>query len=56
MELHRCCSGDWRQLQMSVGLSEADMIKFLDYAVVFLQNIGNYYVSPLYRSNGRYSI
>ncbi|KAF2718985.1 peptidase M49, dipeptidyl-peptidase III [Polychaeton citri CBS 116435] len=42
-ELHRDCAGKWTELSSRLSLSEVELHKFLEYAVVFLQNIGNYY-------------
>jgi len=49
VELHRACGGRWPELQERAGVSERDMRKFLEYAALFLQNLGNYFVSDVNR-------
>ncbi|KAK3294456.1 putative dipeptidyl peptidase [Chaetomium fimeti] len=46
MELYRRSHGDWSQLASDAGVGENDMMQFLEYAAMFLSNVGNY------RSNG----
>jgi len=44
LETHRACDGNWELLAERVGVSDEAMEGFLEYAAVFLGNIGNYYV------------
>jgi hypothetical protein len=46
IELHHCCSGDWRQLGEQAEVQPSDIQEFLTYAATFLSNVGNYYVYP----------
>jgi len=41
----RTYDGDWVSLANQAGVSMVDMRHFLEYAAIFLANIGNYYVS-----------
>lgn len=43
MELYHSCNGEWERLQDNIGISKSEMRSFLDFAAVFLHNIGNYY-------------
>lgn len=43
-ELHQSCSGAWEALIDSCDISKSDLEDFLEYAALFLANIGNYYV------------
>lgn len=45
IELYSLCQGNWDSLTSRTGVSPAKMELFLEYAAVFLGNIGNYYVS-----------
>ena len=45
IELYRACDGDWIKLATQAGVSTTDLEHFLEYAAVFLANVGNYYVS-----------
>ncbi|TPX14262.1 uncharacterized protein E0L32_000656 [Thyridium curvatum] len=40
--LHKSTDGDWKALGQKAGVSEADVTSFLEYAVQFLGNSGNY--------------
>ena len=40
--LHQSCTGDWAKLRARTGVSEADLAHFLEYAIQFLGNCGNY--------------
>ena len=40
--LYEGCSGDWKELQKQAGISDDDLKHFLEYAVQFLGNNGNY--------------
>src|SRR6266487_4623455 len=44
LETHRACDGKWEMLAQQVGISHEALEGYLDYAAVFLANIGNYYV------------
>lgn len=44
MTLHDSCDGDWERLATQAQLDLHDVELFLDYAAVFLSNLGNYYV------------
>lgn len=43
--LHRSCNGHWLDLVVDGIITEEDLSGFLDYAALFLSNIGNYFVS-----------
>lgn len=45
MALYHSCDGQWEQLARRAQVDMAEVEKFLDYAAVFLSNIGNYFVS-----------
>ena len=45
MELYLECGGVWEDLFGGLMLSECDMTAFLNYAAIFLANIGNYHVT-----------
>jgi dipeptidyl-peptidase-3 len=45
LEAYRSCDGDWSRLANQVNISYDNVTKFLEYAAVFLANIGNYSVS-----------
>lgn len=44
VQLYHACSGNWEQLCVEIGLSDNELAEFLDFAAVFLGNIGNFYV------------
>lgn len=44
LETYRACDGNWESLAERVRISNEAMEGFLEYASVFLGNIGNYYV------------
>lgn len=45
MELYRVCGeGDWEKLASKAEVSIKELRQFLEYAAIFLGNIGNYYV------------
>jgi dipeptidyl-peptidase-3 len=52
--LHKSCHGCWLEHVAEGAITEQELSGFLDYAALFLSNIGNYFVSQLlcYR-NGR---
>ncbi|KAI9846535.1 MAG: hypothetical protein M1837_003956 [Sclerophora amabilis] len=43
LELYRVCDGDWSGLARQTEVSSVDLSHFLEFAAVFLANIGNYY-------------
>lgn len=48
MELHQSCqqffNGQWNDLGKAYGVPTDEVKAFLDYAAVFLSNVGNFYV------------
>lgn len=40
--LHKSTSGDWTALREKAGIEEDEVTRFLEYAVMFLGNTGNY--------------
>lgn len=42
LSLHRACNGDWASLTQKTGVSDEHVRYFLEYAVQFLGNSGNY--------------
>lgn len=55
MALYNSCDGDWERLACRADIDFRDVQLFLDYAALFLSNMGNYYVrlriGPLSISN-----
>jgi len=47
LEVYKSCEGNWPELASSVGIEIEELRRFLDYAAVFLGNIGNYFVSHI---------
>lgn len=45
IQLYLECQGNWKALAAQTGVSIGNLDLFLEYATVFLGNIGNYYVS-----------
>ncbi|KAJ5543131.1 hypothetical protein N7535_005560 [Penicillium sp. DV-2018c] len=45
MALYNSCDGDWERLATRANLDFKEVQLFLDYAAVFLSNMGNYYGS-----------
>ncbi|EPS45026.1 hypothetical protein H072_992 [Dactylellina haptotyla CBS 200.50] len=43
MELHNVSEGDWTEYGEDQGVEEVHVVKFLEYAAIFLHNIGNYF-------------
>ncbi|KAK5015820.1 hypothetical protein LTR39_002412, partial [Cryomyces antarcticus] len=43
LDLYRVCNGDWGKITAHAGVSAHEMQHFLEYAAVFLGNVGNYY-------------
>ena len=48
MELYNCCNGQWNIYVEERLLNAEELGKFLEYSALFLSNVGNYYVSPLF--------
>ncbi len=44
MALYSSCDGNWERLATLANLDFFDVQLFLDYAAIFLSNMGNYYV------------
>lgn len=44
LEIYKSCEGNWQELASHVGIEYEELRRFLDYAAVFLGNIGNYFV------------
>lgn len=44
LDVHRACNGDWQELKRRCKLSSDELEAFLEYAALFLCNLGNYYV------------
>ncbi|OAQ91911.1 dipeptidyl peptidase III [Purpureocillium lilacinum] len=42
LALHRSCNGEWKALASKAGVEQAEIDHFLDYAAMFLGNMGNY--------------
>lgn len=45
LELRSSCDGQWSTLVGDGGATETELSAFLDYAALFLSNLGNYFVS-----------
>ena len=45
LELYKSCEGKWPKLASRAGIEVEELRRFLNYAAVFLGNIGNYFVS-----------
>ncbi|KAE9364218.1 dipeptidyl peptidase III [Stipitochalara longipes BDJ] len=43
LEIYKSCEGNWPELASRVGIEIEELRRFLDYAAVFLGNIGNYF-------------
>lgn len=48
IELYRSCSGRWTVFVDEGRVSKEELSAFLDYAALFLSNLGNYFVSNVY--------
>lgn len=44
IEVHKSCAGQWSRLLEDGSVTEGELAAFLDYAALFLSNIGNYFV------------
>ncbi|PNY21029.1 dipeptidyl peptidase 3 [Tolypocladium capitatum] len=42
LALHKSCSGDWTSLAAKAGVEDSELTSFLEYAAMFLGNMGNY--------------
>ncbi|KND89460.1 putative dipeptidyl peptidase 3 [Tolypocladium ophioglossoides CBS 100239] len=42
LTLHKSCNGDWTSLAKKAGIEESELTSFLEYAAMFLGNMGNY--------------
>lgn len=42
LALHKSCNGDWNSLAKKAGIEESELTSFLEYAAMFLGNLGNY--------------
>ncbi|KJZ73541.1 hypothetical protein HIM_07097 [Hirsutella minnesotensis 3608] len=42
LALHRHCNGDWSALAKGAGVEDSELTHFLEYAAMFLGNLGNY--------------
>jgi dipeptidyl-peptidase-3 len=45
MDLHRACDGQWNTLLTQCHITAEELDSFLEYAGMFLCNLGNFYVS-----------
>ncbi|KAJ6031643.1 hypothetical protein N7540_002375 [Penicillium herquei] len=45
MDLHKVCTGRWIDWIADGTVTQLELSAFLDYAAIFLNNIGNYFVS-----------
>ena len=45
IEVYRACGGDWLKCAAMTSVSSKDVQDFVQYAALFLGNVGNYYVS-----------
>jgi hypothetical protein len=52
LELYRSCAGDWRKFAVDTGVPMSEIRHFMDFAAVFLGNVGNYFVGTLCSSKG----
>ncbi|KAL4874337.1 dipeptidyl peptidase III [Aspergillus karnatakaensis] len=43
LALYRSCKGDWGQIAAEAEIDGEDLSSFLDYAALFLSNVGNYF-------------
>ena len=50
IELYRSCGDDWQSLARQTGVEMSELADFLEYAAVFLANVGSYYMSHCQRS------
>lgn len=47
VHLHRSCEGNWEELRDQLSIPDDELTKFLDFAAMFLGNMGNFYVSEI---------
>lgn len=45
MDLYHACDGKWDTLVTQSNITSEELERFLEYAAMFLCNLGNYYVS-----------
>ncbi|KAF9883975.1 hypothetical protein FE257_002416 [Aspergillus nanangensis] len=45
LALYQLCDGQWERLAIESGVEMDEVEKFLDYAAIFLSNVGNYFGS-----------
>lgn len=45
MAMYRSCDGDWEKLATDTQVDSDEIHNFVNYAAMFLSNIGNYFVS-----------
>lgn len=50
IQLYHSCDGNWEELSDRLGIPDNDLMSFLDFAAMFLGNIGNYYVSKMLKN------
>lgn len=53
LELHRACHGQWSNFR-SCGIEQDELEAWLDFAVMFLSSLGNYFVSSTESSSGMF--
>ena len=45
--MHHACSGNWEKLATKTHVDSDEIEEFLNYAAMFLSNVGNYFVSEM---------
>jgi len=45
MDLYHACNGEWKTLVAQCKITSEELASFLEYAAMFLCNLGNFYVS-----------
>lgn len=45
MDLYHACDGEWNTLVEQCSITSEELASFLEYAAMFLCNLGNFYVS-----------
>ena len=46
MAVYEACEGNWDTLKSQCDITSAELASFLEYAGLFLCNLGNFYVGP----------